>query len=247
MDIKTTFLNNPLKEQVYVSQPDGFIDPNIPERVYRVKKALYGLKQASRAWYDELSKFLVLKVFTKGLKIHQSPKGIFMNQAKYALDILKTHGMEKYDSISTPMTTKPKLDADLSGIPFLARYQERPTEKHLKEVKRIFRYLKKTIHMGLWYLKDSGFELIAFSDVDHVGCLDTCKSTYGGIQFLGTAVGYQKAWLASLDVSALDKPHYQLENLSRRFIRESNPDDTCTIFILYLRRSNYLIPALSHS
>ncbi|GKE73510.1 hypothetical protein Tco_1535551, partial [Tanacetum coccineum] len=66
-----------------------------------------------------------------------------------------------------------------------ARYQARPAENHLKEVKRIFRYLKKTINMGLWYPKDSDFELTTFSDADHAGCLDTCKSTSGGIQFLG--------------------------------------------------------------
>nr|GFA70720.1 copia protein [Tanacetum cinerariifolium] len=111
------------------------------------------------------------------------------------------------------MATKPKLDADLSGNPidqteyrskigslmyltssrpdivqavrFCARYQSRPTEKHLKEVKRIFRYLKGTVNMGLWYLKGSSFELTAFSNADHVGCIDSRKSTSGGIQFLG--------------------------------------------------------------
>nr|GEV14913.1 hypothetical protein [Tanacetum cinerariifolium] len=66
MDIKTTFLNNPLMEQVYVSQPDRFIDPNLLERVYRLNKAIYRLKHASRAWYDEILKFLVSKGFTKG-------------------------------------------------------------------------------------------------------------------------------------------------------------------------------------
>ncbi|GJS76998.1 retrovirus-related pol polyprotein from transposon TNT 1-94 [Tanacetum coccineum] len=66
MDIKTTFLNGPLKEEVYVNQPDGFIDPHHPDKVYRLKKALYGLKQALRAWYDELSNFLVSKRFSKG-------------------------------------------------------------------------------------------------------------------------------------------------------------------------------------
>nr|GFD06387.1 retrovirus-related Pol polyprotein from transposon TNT 1-94 [Tanacetum cinerariifolium] len=65
------------------------------------------------------------------------------------------------------------------------RYQAKPTEKHLTAVKRIFRYLKDTIHMGLWYPKDIGFELNAFLDSDHAGCLDSCKSTSGGIQFLG--------------------------------------------------------------
>ncbi|GKC61838.1 hypothetical protein Tco_1089436 [Tanacetum coccineum] len=143
--------------------------------------------------------------FVLGLQIHQSPQRIFINQVKYALEILKKHGMDKCDSIGTPMATKPKLDADLSGTPvdqtryrsmigslmylissrpdlvqavcYCARYQARPTEKHLKEVKRNFRYLKGTINIGLWYPKDSGFELTAFSDAGHAGCLDTQKST----------------------------------------------------------------------
>ncbi|GJU40446.1 hypothetical protein Tco_1193403 [Tanacetum coccineum] len=76
---------------------------------------------------------------------------------------------------------------------YYARYQARPTEKHLKEVKRIFRYLKGTINMGLWYPKDSGFKLTAFSDANHVGCLDTRKSTSGGIQFLCEKTEYQLA------------------------------------------------------
>nr|GEU47500.1 hypothetical protein [Tanacetum cinerariifolium] len=209
MDVKITFLNGPLKEEVYVAQPDGFVDPNHPEKVYRLKKALYGLKQAPRAWYDELLKFLT----SKGLQIHQSPCGILINQAKYTLEILHKHDVGKGQRIGTPMATKPKLDADLSGNPvdqtdyrskigslmyltssrpdivkavrFCTRYQSRPTEKHLKEVKRIFRYLRGTINMGLWYLKGSSFELTAFLDADHAGCIDSCKSTYRGIQFLG--------------------------------------------------------------
>nr|GEU72721.1 Gag-Pol polyprotein [Tanacetum cinerariifolium] len=69
MDVKTAFLNGPLKEEVYVAQPEGFVDPDHPEKVYRLRKALYGLKQAPRAWYDELSKFLTSKGFTKGDKL----------------------------------------------------------------------------------------------------------------------------------------------------------------------------------
>nr|GEZ37958.1 hypothetical protein [Tanacetum cinerariifolium] len=81
-----------------------------------LKKALYGLKQAPRAWYDELSKFLLSKGFSKGIQIHQSPHGIFINQAKYAQEILKKQGMTSCDSIGTPMATK-HLDADLSETP----------------------------------------------------------------------------------------------------------------------------------
>nr|GEY04280.1 retrovirus-related Pol polyprotein from transposon TNT 1-94 [Tanacetum cinerariifolium] len=219
MDVKTAFLYGPLKEEVYVNQPDGFVDRYHPDKVYRLKKALYGLKQAPRAWYDELSTFLVSKGFSKGelkfflgIQIHHSPRGIFINQAKYAQKILIKHGMTSCDSVGTPMATK-HLDADLSGTPidqtkylsmvgalmyltasrpdimhatcYCARYQAKLTEKHLIAVKRIFRYLKDTIHMGLWYPKDIGFELTAFLDLDHAGCLDSRKSTSGGIQFLG--------------------------------------------------------------
>nr|GEZ40423.1 putative ribonuclease H-like domain-containing protein [Tanacetum cinerariifolium] len=220
MDVKTKFLYGPLKEEVYVNQPDGFVDPYNPDRVYHLKNALYGLKQAPRAWYDELSNFLVSKGFSKGsidptlfitkhgedillvqiyvddiifsstnpqlsrqfeklmhikfemsmigelkfflgIQIHQSLRGIFINQAKYAQEILIKHGMTSCDSI------------------------EKSTEKHLTVVKRIFWYLKDTIHMGLLYPKDTGFKLTAFSDSDHACCLDSCKSTSSGIQFLG--------------------------------------------------------------
>nr|GEV29727.1 integrase, catalytic region, zinc finger, CCHC-type, peptidase aspartic, catalytic [Tanacetum cinerariifolium] len=113
MDVKMAFLNGPLKEEAYVAQPDGFVDHDHPEKVYRQRKTLYGLKQAPRAWYDELSKFLT----SKGLQIYQSPRGIYINQAKYTLEILHKHGIDKGQSIGTPMATEPKLDADLSGNP----------------------------------------------------------------------------------------------------------------------------------
>nr|GFA54857.1 hypothetical protein [Tanacetum cinerariifolium] len=175
MDVKIVFLYGPLKEEVYVNQPDGFVDPYHPDKVYQLKKALYGLKQAPRAWYDELSTFLLSKGFSKGsidptlfitkhmgdillmqiyvddiifgstnpnlskrfeklmhskfemsmmgelkfflgIQIYQSPRVIFINQAKYAQEILKKHGMTSCDSIGTSMATK-HLDADLSGTP----------------------------------------------------------------------------------------------------------------------------------
>ncbi|GJT11960.1 retrovirus-related pol polyprotein from transposon TNT 1-94 [Tanacetum coccineum] len=78
MDVKTTFLYGPLKEEVYVNQPDGFVDPYHPDKVYRLKKALYGLKQAPRAWYDELSNFLVLD---DGVAAHSSEVGFIKPHA----------------------------------------------------------------------------------------------------------------------------------------------------------------------
>ncbi|GKC77229.1 retrovirus-related pol polyprotein from transposon TNT 1-94, partial [Tanacetum coccineum] len=70
MDVKTTFLNGILRKEVYVSQPNGFVDPDNPNHVYKLKKALYGLKQAPRTWYDLLSKFLLSQKFSKGTMDH---------------------------------------------------------------------------------------------------------------------------------------------------------------------------------
>ncbi|GJS07580.1 retrovirus-related pol polyprotein from transposon TNT 1-94 [Tanacetum coccineum] len=80
MDVKTAFLNGPLKEEVYVAQPEGFVDPDHPEKVYLLRKALYGLKQAPRAWYDELSNFLMSKGFTKGRMFGLPPADLEVRQ-----------------------------------------------------------------------------------------------------------------------------------------------------------------------
>nr|GEU93312.1 hypothetical protein [Tanacetum cinerariifolium] len=98
MDIKTAFLYGPLKEEVYVNQPDGFVDLYHPNKVYRLKKALYGLKQAPRACKFEMFMMGELKFFL-GIQIHQSPRGIFINQAKYAQVILIKHGITLGDSV----------------------------------------------------------------------------------------------------------------------------------------------------
>ncbi|GKC08275.1 retrovirus-related pol polyprotein from transposon TNT 1-94 [Tanacetum coccineum] len=222
MDVKTAFLNGKLKEEVYISQPEGFLDHDNPSHVYKLKKALYGLKQAPRAWYDMLSSFLISQHFSKGavdptlftrqarndlllvkiyvddiifvstntamctefanqmttkfkmsmmgnmsfflrLQISQSPRGIFINQSKYASKIVKKYGLLTTEYVDTPMVEKNKLDEDLQGkqvdatlyggmirsLMYLtssrpdliyaaclcARYQAKPTEKHLQAMK----------------------------------------------------------------------------------------------------------------
>nr|GEW68110.1 hypothetical protein [Tanacetum cinerariifolium] len=118
MDMKMAVLNGPLKEEVYDAQPDGFVDPDHPEKVYHLRKALYGLKEDLRAWYDELLNFLKSKGFTKGTiypTLFTIRYGEDILLAKYALEILKEYGMEKHDTIGTPVATKQKLDADLGG------------------------------------------------------------------------------------------------------------------------------------
>ena len=127
--------------------------------------------------------------FFLGLQISQSPGGIFINQSKYANEILKKFGFDSCDPVDTPMIERTKLDEDNPGIMvdqtkyrsmigslmylttsrpdilffvcMCARYQAKPTKKHLEVVKRVFRYLQGTINMGLWYPKDTGMSLTA--------------------------------------------------------------------------------------
>ncbi|GJZ74372.1 retrovirus-related pol polyprotein from transposon TNT 1-94 [Tanacetum coccineum] len=140
-------------------------------------------------------------------------RGIFINQSKFALEILKKFGMDSCDPVDTPMVDRLKLDEDPLGIPvdqtrfrsmvgslmyltasrpdlvfavcMCARYQASPTKKHLEALKRVFRYLRGTINWGLWYPKDTAMALTAYADADHAGCQDTRRSTSGSAQFLG--------------------------------------------------------------
>ncbi|KAJ9556751.1 LOW QUALITY PROTEIN: hypothetical protein OSB04_011365 [Centaurea solstitialis] len=272
MDVKCAFLNGVLQEEVYVEQPEGFVDSRFPNHVYILDKALYGLKQAPRAWYETLTDYLLgvgykkgtidptlfLKrsgkdliivqiyvddiifastkpemcqefentmksqfkmsmmgelTFFLGLQVRQRPDGIFINQAKYVQDLLKRFDFGGSNSAATPMPRNFQLSADTSGKPVdqktyraiigsllyltasrpdivfstgvCARYQCDPRDSHLSAVKRILRYLKGTPDFGLWYPKDSGFELIAYTDSDHAGCKLNRKSTSGACQFLG--------------------------------------------------------------
>nr|GFC46640.1 uncharacterized mitochondrial protein AtMg00810-like [Tanacetum cinerariifolium] len=98
------------------------------------------------------------------------------------------------------------------------RYQAQPTEKHLTAVKRIFRHIKDTIHMGLWYLKETGVEITAFSDSDHAGCLDSRKSTSGGIRFLGgdKLVSWSSKKHDCTSISSAEAELNRLRNISLR-------------------------------
>ncbi|GJU50341.1 retrovirus-related pol polyprotein from transposon TNT 1-94 [Tanacetum coccineum] len=208
MDVKTAFLNVELKEEVYVSQPEEFVDQDNPSHVYKLKSSVDPTLFTWQAGND-----LLPMSFFLGLQISQSPKGIFINQYKYASEIVKKYGLLTTNYVDTPMVKKNKLDEDLQGkqvdvtlycgvigslmyltssrpdliyvVCLCARYQAKPTKKHLQAVKRIFRYLKETINMGLWYSKDTNMSLTAYADVDHAGCQDTRRSTSGSAQFLG--------------------------------------------------------------
>ncbi|KAJ9544596.1 hypothetical protein OSB04_024303 [Centaurea solstitialis] len=272
MDVRSAFLNGAFHEEVYIEQPEGFVDPDFPDHVCILDKALYGLKQAPRAWYETLTNHLLSKGFKRGtidttlflkkegddlllvqiyvddiifgstnpemctkfskimetefemsmmdeldfflgIQVKQNPDGIFINQSKYIKDMLKKFQTTDCSPIKTPMPTGNLLGPDLASKSvdqkvyrsmigsllyltatrpdimfatcFCARFQANPKESHLAVVKRILRYLKGTQELGLWYPKDSSFELISFTDADYDGCKLDRKSTYGSCQFFG--------------------------------------------------------------
>nr|GEY57977.1 Gag-Pol polyprotein [Tanacetum cinerariifolium] len=163
-------------EGVYVCQPEGFIDVDHPSHVFKLNKALYGLKQTPRAWYDELSTFLLQNHFFKGttdptLFIRRFVDDILVSD--YVLKILKKYEMKSCDPVGTPMEIKDKLDLDQNGTPVDAT-----------------KY--RTMIGALMYLTSSRPDILhatclcaRFLDVDYARCKDTFKSTFGGAQFLG--------------------------------------------------------------
>ncbi|GJY86154.1 putative ribonuclease H-like domain-containing protein [Tanacetum coccineum] len=246
----SAFLYGTIDEEVYVSQPPRFVDPDHPQKVYKVVKALYGLHQAPRAWYATLSTFLkkhgyrrddiifsstrkswcdefeeLMKgrfqmssmgelIFFLGLQVKQKTDGIFISQDKYVADMLKKFDLASVKTAITPMETKMALTKDeeadevdvhlyrsmIGSLMYLtasrpdimfavcacSHFQVTPKTSHLNVVKRIFKYLKGKPNLGLWYPRESSFDLEAFSDSDYAGENLDRKSTTGGCQFLGS-------------------------------------------------------------
>nr|GEV01004.1 hypothetical protein [Tanacetum cinerariifolium] len=197
MDVKMAFLNGELKEELYVSQPGGFVDQDNPSHVYKLKKALYGLKQALHAWYDILSRFLISQHSPKTHLLVEKSKLDEDLQGK-PLDTTLYRGM--IGSLMYLTSSRPDLTY---AVCLCARYQAKPTEKHLNAVKRVFRYLKGTINMGLWYSKDTGMSLTAYADADHAGCQDTRRSTSESAQFLDYGFQFNKIPLYRDNKSAI--------------------------------------------
>ena len=148
-----------------------------------------------------------------GLQVRQMQDGIFIHQTKYTKELIKKFGMDKSSKISTPMSTNLRLTEDKEGkdvdqtlyrrmigsllyltvsrpdisfsIGVCARFQSKPKESHLTAVKRIFKYLKETLEVGIWYSKDGDFKVISYSDSDYAGCKIDRKSTIGTCQMMG--------------------------------------------------------------
>ncbi|GKC27312.1 putative ribonuclease H-like domain-containing protein [Tanacetum coccineum] len=199
MDVKSAFLYGKIEEEVYVCQPLGFEDPDFPDRVYKVEKALYGLYQAPRAWYETLSTYLLDNGFQrgkidktlfirreKGLQVMQKEDRIFISQDKYMTEILKKFGFSDVKTASTPIEThKPLLkDADGEDIDEHMYRSMIGSLMYLTSSRPDIIYLKGQPILGLWYPKDSPFDLVAYTDSDYARASLDRKSTTGGCQFL---------------------------------------------------------------
>ncbi|GJY54017.1 retrovirus-related pol polyprotein from transposon TNT 1-94 [Tanacetum coccineum] len=164
--------------------------------------------------------------FFLGLQIKQLEDGIFFNQSKYIKEMLKKFGLEDSKPMKTPISTETKLTKDVEGesvdntkyrgmigsllyltasrpdimfsVCLCARFQEDPKTSHLEAVKRIFRYVKGTTHLGLWYPKGSGIETIVYVDSDHAGDYVDRKSTSGICTFMGC---YLTSWFSKKEIT----------------------------------------------
>nr|GEV05984.1 hypothetical protein [Tanacetum cinerariifolium] len=221
MDVKSAFLYETIDEEEYVCQPLGFEDPDYLDKVYKVVKALYGLHQAPTAWYETLANYLLDNGFQRGKIDHtlfiKKKKGdvllvwvyvediifgstntkllekkddeIFLNQDKYVAEISRMFGFTDVKSASTPIETEKPLLKD-------------------PDVKRIFRYLKGKPHLGLWYSKDSPFNLVAYSNSDYARASLDRKSTLGGCQFLGCRLIYWQCKKQTVVATSLTEAEY---------------------------------------
>jgi hypothetical protein len=274
MDVKTTFLNGLIEEEVYIEQPQGFEVEDIKTHVCKLKKALYRLKRAPRAWYSRINSFLMSLGFTKskvdsnlyfkvvndelvilllyvddlfltreeklitdckkkldanfemkdlglmhyflGLEVWQSLERIFLNQGKYAVEIMKRFDMLECKAMNIPMETKLKLLVDTSlelvdaimyrhiigslmyltnNIPDicfvvnnLSQYLVEPKHVHLVAAKHVMRYLKGMLEYGLSYTRDHDFILYGYTDSDWNGSVSDRKSTSECSSSLGSAM-----------------------------------------------------------
>ncbi|GJS88173.1 putative ribonuclease H-like domain-containing protein [Tanacetum coccineum] len=195
MDVKSAFLYGTIKEEVYVTQPLGFKDPDHPDKVYKVVKALYGLHQAPRAWYETLANYMLGNGFKRGkidhtLFIKKQKGDILLVQDKYVAEILKKFNYSDVKSASTPVDLEKPLvkDGDADDVD-ISSYSKDITSLSSQEN---FRYLKGKPTLGLWYSRDSPFKLVAYTDSDYARATQDRKSTTKDLLIKGFNAGRLK-------------------------------------------------------
>nr|GEW83679.1 ribonuclease H-like domain-containing protein [Tanacetum cinerariifolium] len=170
MDVKSSFLYGKIEEKVYVCQPPRFEDLDFPDKVYKVEKELYGLHQATRAWTSNVKKASTPMETSKPLLKDEDGKELDVHMYRSVIG-----------SLMYLTSSRPDI---MFAVCACARYQVKPKVSHLHVVKRIFRYLKGQPKLGLLYLKDSSFNLVAYTNNDYAEASLDRKSTTGGCQFL---------------------------------------------------------------
>nr|GEU68577.1 hypothetical protein [Tanacetum cinerariifolium] len=210
MDVKSAFLYGTIDEEVYVMQTPGFQDLKFPARVYKVEKVMYGLHQAPRAW--QRGDFILVQVYVDDIIFGSLNPQLCREFEALMHEKFQMSAMD-VRSANTPMDKENPWGKDGTGkdvdlhlyrsmigslmylsaskpdimfaVCACARHQITPKECHLHAVKRIFRYLKGHPKLGLWYPKESAFDLVAYSNSDYGGATQDRKSTTRGCQFLG--------------------------------------------------------------
>nr|GEY89865.1 hypothetical protein [Tanacetum cinerariifolium] len=167
MDVKSVFLYGTIKEEVYVCQPLGFEDPENLNKVKKVVKALYGLHQVPRAWSSGKSASTPI----------DAEKPLLKDSDGKDVDVHTYRSM--IGSLMYLTSSRPDI---MFAVCACARFQVTLKVSHLNAVKRIFRYFKGKPYLGLWYPKDSPFDLVAYSDSDYAGASLDRKSTTGGFK-----------------------------------------------------------------
>nr|GFA47069.1 ribonuclease H-like domain, reverse transcriptase, RNA-dependent DNA polymerase [Tanacetum cinerariifolium] len=185
MDVKSAFLYKEIEEEVYVTQPKGFEDPHNPKHVYRVVKALYGLHQAPRACQDKYVKNMLKKFDMESVRIATTPYEVPKHKSKDDPDDAVNVYLFRSMIASLMYLTASRPDI-MFAVSACSRHQVTLLTSYLNAVKKIFKYLKGQPNIGLWYPRDSPFQLEAYSDSDYAGSHGDRKSTTGGCQFLGS-------------------------------------------------------------
>ncbi|GJW42305.1 retrovirus-related pol polyprotein from transposon TNT 1-94 [Tanacetum coccineum] len=173
--VASAFLNGFINEEVYVAHPPGFIDFKKLDHVYKLKKALHGLKQAPKSWYDRLKAFLIKHEYKLGMNFvledskpmktpMSSDAKLTKDEEGESVDSTKYRGM--IGSLLYLMASRPDI---MFSVCLCARFKEDPKTSHLEAVKCIFRYIKGTMQLGLWYPKGTGIETVVYVNSDHAG------------------------------------------------------------------------------
>nr|GEX60086.1 zinc finger, CCHC-type [Tanacetum cinerariifolium] len=213
LDVKSAFLHGDLKEEVYVTQPEGFIKKQDQGKVYRLIKALYGPFQAPRAWNIKLDNTLKSLDFKKCIEVTQNNGDISIKQSTYENKILKEAGMIDCNETLIPMDPGTRLTKikegtmvnsadyrsligclryllhtrpDLSySVGLLSRSMQEPREQHMKAIRQVLRYVQGTKDHGITYKHNGGNKIHGYSDSSYGVNTQEGKGTTGIIFYYG--------------------------------------------------------------